>query len=135
VFIVVTATPTPTPDPTATPTPIFGPIRVIRPPEEEPFAGEEALIELQWEPIAPLEPTDWYAVRIRFIQNGQQDFDGHDLQDTLWLLPKHFYHLADQPERRYEWEVTLIRKTRDADGEEVVIPLSLPSETSTFYWQ
>lgn len=115
---------------------MYGPVLVTWPPEGETFAGEEAPIQLQWEPIAPLEPNDWYAVRIRYIQNSVPTIGGNDLQDTLYQLePEFYYHLADQPERRYEWEVTLIRKTIDAQGNEVVIPLSLPSETRTFYWQ
>ena len=100
------------------------------------FAGEEAVIQLQWEPIASLGPDDWYAVRIRFIQNGLPEFSGKDLRGTLWQIESElFYHKADPPERRYEWEVTLVRKVTDAEGNEVIIPLSLPSETRVFYWK
>ena len=53
---------------------------------------------------------------------------------TSIQMPTWLWGRADQPERRYQWFVRVIRSTTDGRGGELFIPLSPDSEIRTFYW-
>jgi len=135
IIIVVTATSTLTPPPTTFPTPRFPAPRLIGPENEhEFFEGDAARVILQWEPVGPLAKNEWYQVVLSFFRLGEIQYGGPRIKETEWQVPEYFYGQADQPERAYDWNVTVIQVNKDPEGNETSIAQSPPSETWTFYW-
>ncbi len=148
--VVITATPAPTPPPiiivvTATPTPTsiptpFSALRFPAPgligPENERkfFEAGVAKIILQWEPVGPLAENEWYQVILSFFKLGEIQYAGDRIKETEWQVPEYFYGQADQPERAYYWNVTVVQVDQHPDGKEMSIARSPQSETWTFYW-
>lgn len=130
IIVVVTATPAPT----LTPTPFPAP-RLIGPENEhEFFEGDAARIILQWDPVGPLAENEWYQVVLSFFKLGETQYEGTRLKETEWQVPEYFHGQADQPERAYYWNVTVMQVIKDPDGNETSIERSPSSETWTFYW-
>jgi tetratricopeptide (TPR) repeat protein len=134
--IIVVATPTPGPTPTQIPssTPRFPAPRLIGPEDGRKFfEGDAARILLQWEPVGPLADNEWYQVVLRFFKPEIQ-YTGNRIKETEWLVPDYFHYQANQPERAYYWDVTVVQVDQDPDGKERSIARSPQSETWVFYW-
>jgi hypothetical protein len=94
--------------------------------------GDAARIRLQWEPVGPLAENEWYQVILSFFKAGEIQREGPRIKETEWQIPEYFYGQADQPQRAYDWNVTVIQVNKDPGGND--IEQSPPSETWTFYW-
>lgn len=130
-----TATPTrrPTPRPTPTPTSalVYPAPALKEPAEGEVFSGgKDAVIILSWEGVGPLAADEWYAVRLRYVANGQTQYTGANVKETSWRVPADLFGKADQPDRVYQWDVTVIRVGPDGAGQEI----SPHSPTRSFRW-
>ncbi len=130
------ATPTPQIQPTPTPAFLFDAPQLLGPEDGKNFeGGAEFPIRLRWQPVGQLADNQWYVVSLRFLSNGQMQYGGMRLQANEWLVPAEFYYgRADQPEREYYWDVTVVELTTDEDGNEVGRDISPASETWTFQW-
>jgi hypothetical protein len=94
-------------------------------------------IVLEWAPVGPLAANEWYAVRMRWIQNGEPAYGGTNTKDTFWPIPsEQYYGRADAtPARIYTWQVFVERVTVDTEGNATGIPISQSSEARTFSWE
>jgi tetratricopeptide (TPR) repeat protein len=133
-----TATPAPVPSPTASPTPTFKydtPV-LLSPDNGAAFHGQDAIIEIRWDPVpGELAEDEFYAVSFRYLQNGEIQYSGTDTKESSWQPQGSLYYLkADWPERRYDWDVAIVRVFTNANGKRVSIPLSPTSETRFFNW-
>jgi tetratricopeptide (TPR) repeat protein len=130
IIVIVTATPVPVPTPTPFPAP-----RLIGPENErEFFESDAAKIMLEWEPVGPLAENEWYQVALSFFKLGEIQYEGTRVKESGWQVPEYFHGQADQPERAYYWNVTVMQVNKNADGSETAIERSPVSETRTFYW-
>lgn len=129
---VSTATATSTAAPTPSPTrPTY---RYRAPVLTEPADGSivaGSIVTLKWQPSQELRAGEWYAVRLIYFQNGQAVYNGDDVTTSEWRLPIDFHHQADGPELRYEWYVSVERRT-DAGSTEQLSP---ESEHFVFRWE
>ncbi|MEW5958822.1 MAG: zinc ribbon domain-containing protein [Chloroflexota bacterium] len=133
-FGAPTATMTPTP--TLTPTPRFGKPVLLGPDEDKIYSRNEELI-LRWRDMGPLNPNEWYAVRMTWRQNGQPAFGGTNVKDNFWVIPPdQYWGLADEfTGRTYEWVVFVEEIVVDANGQQKGVPVSEVSNSRTFMWQ
>lgn len=125
-----TPTPTPTPFPTFTPTPApmyVAPVPVLPRPGE--FIEGDTLPLLVWTSPGVLQDDEYYAIRVRFIQNGQVVHVAHfRTKATSLRLPPEL-----QPPQLMvvRWDVLVIRMLTE---EKVGQALSPRSRTEQFYW-
>jgi hypothetical protein len=125
----------PTLAPTATPTLVFAAPRLLGPEDGRVFVGEAEKIVLRWESVGVLAEDEWYAVGLRYLHDGQLQYSGNRLKENEWQLPAEFFFAkADQPERAYQWDVTVIRMESGPKGE-TDVDISLRSDFRTFYWK
>ena len=90
---------------------------------------------LQWESVGPLAENEWYQIVLRYYQDKKLQYGGDRTKQTEWQVPvSSYFGKADQPERVYDWDVTVIQVNKDPDGNETSIERSPSSETWTFYW-
>ena len=130
-----TPTLTPTLAPTTTPTLVFAAPRLLMPEDGKVFVGEKEKIVLQWESVGVLAEDEWYAVSLRYLEGGQLQYSGHQVNKNEWELPAEFFFAkADPPERAYQWDVTVIRVESGPKGE-TGSEISPRSEPWTFYWK
>jgi hypothetical protein len=130
-----TPTSTPTLAPKATPTLVFAAPLLLEPEDGKVFVGEAEKIVLRWESVGALAEDEWYAVSLRYLQDGQILYSGHQVKKNEWQLPAEFFFAkADPPERAYQWDVTLVRVESGPKGE-IGIDISPRSESRTFYWK
>jgi hypothetical protein len=130
-----TPTLTPTLAPTTTPTLVFAAPRLLMPEDGKVFVGEKEKIVLQWESVGVLAEDEWYAVSLRYLEGGQLQYSGHQVNKNEWELPAEFFFAkADPPERAYQWDVTVIRVESGPKGE-IGSEISPRSEPRTFYWK
>ena len=116
--------------------PTIEPPTLESPRDEEPFDGVRSTIKLAWQSSHTLLPDEFYEVTLRYVHLGGDVTIPVHLQETFWFVDKGLYLQADQEtERVYQWSVRVVRKETDADGNEVVTPLSPPSEEWSFYWR
>lgn len=143
-----TETPTPTatrarasrtptsPPPTPTPLPTVVPPVLVEPEDEAPFDTQRAIIKLAWRGSYTLTQNDFYEVSLRWREAGSPATNLVYVQETFWFVPEALYLRADQEtDRVYYWSVRLVHKEADAEGNEVVVPLSSASEEWAFYWR
>ena len=134
----LTLTPTRTATPTATPTPTLSyPVpKLLAPPDKEYFSGAETRIELRWTSVGLLADDEWYGLSIRYRHNGQPVDSGDWLKGTSWVIPDYFAGQADEPERRYEWSVVVVKEVgKNADGGRRGVEISPRSEARSFVWR
>lgn len=108
---------------------------LLLPQDEERISGEGTLIELRWEGPFSLATNEWYGLSVRYISGGQPQFSGARLKENKWPVPKELAGKADEPDRRYEWDVVIVSVTQGTGGVETSREISPKSETSTFYWR
>ncbi|HID35339.1 MAG TPA: LysM peptidoglycan-binding domain-containing protein [Anaerolineae bacterium] len=131
-----TKTPTPTPSPT--PSITLPAPQLINPGENAAFNGENALIELIWQPL-PLPDGADYVVHIG-VQTGPgpEDIDWRLAEPvgakTSFYAPAWLFGQAPQQfGRAYLWYVQAAYVIRN--GEQMqIIPISQPSEMRKFFW-
>lgn len=129
-----TVTPTPTPSPT--PTLRFGEPQLMAPDNGSYFSGSETSIELRWAPVGLLAEDEWYGLSVRYRHGGQNVETGAWLKENYWRVPQYLAGQADEPERRYEWSVTLVQELgKDPDGSRKGVGISPKSEQRNFVWR
>ncbi|MBN1992007.1 MAG: hypothetical protein JW953_04840 [Anaerolineae bacterium] len=135
---VKVSAPAPTDTPTITPTPAprYGKPTLLSPKNGQIFVKDEELL-LKWQSMGALAENEWYAVRLRWLENGQLSFGGNNIKETFWIVPPDLYWgLADQSTgRKYEWFVFIEEITTDANGQQVGRAVSEVSDTASFLWQ
>ncbi|MDQ1300196.1 MAG: LysM protein, partial [Chloroflexota bacterium] len=132
-----TFTRTPIPAPTATPAPAMAAPILGNPGNGASYSGENAQIVLEWQPASGtgLPSGAFYAVTILYTEKGAEvvqpplETTATGIRVPLWL-----WGLADQPARKYTWFVQIVQRATDGKGGTRPIPLSLPSEKRSFYW-
>jgi len=146
-----TATPTETPSPTATrraatrtpvppsatpsPAPTVAIPTLAEPENEASFHGANAIIKLTWDGAYTLSPNDYYEVTLTYTRERVSTALPTRVQDTHWFVTGELFLQADQEtNRRYDWSVRIVRRTTDAAGNEVYLPLSQPSAERSFFW-
>ena len=129
-----TATATPTITPTSTPR--YGKLSQLGPEDGRIFARRQELI-LRWEDVGPLEPDEFYAVRMTWLQEGQLAYGGTNVKENFWKVPADAYWgLADEfTGRRYQWYVYIEKITTDETGQQFGRPVNDASDTLSFLWQ
>ncbi len=135
-----TATGTPTvtltPTPTETPTMALQAPRLLAPDQGAYFSGAETRIELRWTPVGVLASDKWYGLSVRYRHGGQNVETGSWMKETSWVAPGFLAGQADEPERKYTWDVVVVRELEPApDGTRRGIEVSPRSETRTFTWR
>jgi len=152
-----TPTPTPTATPTLTPTPVWPtwtprprttptdtptPVPTLAPPtlqepaDGAPFSGEKSIVKLVWNSGHTLKPNECFLVVVRYTHQGVEENRQVCLQSTSWVVDPALYPLADLSTGRvYYWSVRLARRETNAEGQEVFVPLSPPSEEWSFSWK
>jgi LysM repeat protein len=138
--------PTATPKPRATPTPTkpvlpptpapYLPAPVLTGPgDHSPNSGDTTQIFLIWDAVPGMTADDRYQVVIRWIEQGAlQEKSDLFTTATSIQMPPWLWGRADQPDRKYQWFIRVVRLATDGKGGEVVIPLSPTSPTRTLYW-
>ncbi len=140
-----TASPTPTrtrrpatptrPADTPTPAPTVAVPILLEPDAGAPFA-ENDIFRLAWRSSHTLKPDECYLVTIRYTHQGSEVRLPVCVQETFWWVDKALYLQADQEtDRVYYWTVQVVKKGIDEDGDEIFVPLSMPSTESSFYWR
>ena len=132
-----TDTPSATATSTVTPTPtlVYTVPRLIGPEDGARISGEGTLIELEWEGPSGLGPDDWYGLSVRYQSGGQPQFSGARLKENRWRVPQELAGKADEPDRAYEWDVVIVRVTKDKRGVETSWEISPKTEIHVFYWR
>ncbi len=131
-----TPRPKTTPTDTPTPAPTLAPPTLQEPQDGSPFNGEKSIIKLVWSSGYTLKPNECFLVVVRYIRQGAEETRQVCIQNSYWIVDSALYPLADQAtERAYHWSVRLVRRETDADGNEVYVPLSPPSEEWSFHWR
>jgi len=137
-----TATPTETPASTLTATPsptstlAYSRPRLLEPASGQYFSGAETRIELRWEPVGNLRGDEWYGLIFRYVHEGQDIETGAWLKETSWVVPSYFAGQADEPLRRYEWGVVVVKEIgKRADGSREGQEISPRSEMREFTWR
>jgi len=131
-------TKTPTPTPTATPSITLPAPQLINPGPNAAFNGENALIELTWQPL-PLPTGAEYVMHIGVqVGPGEQDIDWRMIEpvgpNTSFYVPAWLFGQAPQQfGRAYLWYVQAAIVTREGDTLHI-IPISPPSEIRKFFW-
>ena len=122
---VRTLAPTTTPAPTPTPRPTMAAPRLVSPPEQAEFGGEDALILLDWE--GALAEGQQFAVTIQYVgRNNDTKTVGAWLRERRYRVPLPTYRDISVTLRALKWSVTIL----DANGE----PVSPASESRIFIW-
>ncbi len=132
--------PTKTPTPTATPTPsITLPApHLVNPGPNAAFNGENALIELIWQPLPTGLPAGaQYVVHVGVqVGPGADDIEWRLIEPvgdaTSFYVPAWLFGQAPQAfGRAYPWFVQVAVVTENGDH---FIPISQPSEIRKFFW-
>ena len=137
-----TETPTPLPPtetvrptPTSTPTPRFVAPQLSEPADQAEFYGRGTQIVLSWGSAGELQDDEWYAVSLRFLAAGAQQYSGTWVKETSWPVPNNLYEQAGHDERALTWDVTVMRQTGSKpDGGREGVAVGPVSEVRTFYW-
>lgn len=131
-------TKTPTPTATATPSITLPAPQLINPGPNAAFNGENALIELIWQPLPSGLPAGaQYVVHIGVqVGPGSEDIDWRLSEPvgnaTSFYVPAWLFGQAPQAYgRAYMWFVQVAVVT---DNGVPTIPISQPSETRKFFW-
>jgi hypothetical protein len=70
------------------------------------------------------------------MHNAQLIETGAWLKETYWVVPEYLAGQADEPERRYQWDVVVVKELPPkADGSRAGREISRRSETRTFVWR
>jgi hypothetical protein len=100
------------------------------------FSGAETRIELRWAPVGLLAEDEWYGLSVKYRHGGQIVEGGAWLKENSWAVPPYLAGQADEPERRYEWSVVLVKELgRGPDGSRKGAEISPESEKRTFVWR
>jgi tetratricopeptide (TPR) repeat protein len=131
-----TPTVTSTSTPTETPTMALEAPRLLGPDQAAYFSGAETRIELRWTPVGILASNEWYGLSVRYRHGGQNVETGSWMKETRWVVPPFLAGQADEPDRKYTWDVVVVRELEPApDGTRRGIEISPRSETRTFAWR
>lgn len=135
-----TLTGTPTLTPTLTPTPIptmkYPAPRLLEPKLGQYFSGAQTRIELSWAPVGLLESDEWYGLILRYRHEGHYVETGAWLKESSYVVPSYLAGQADEPDRRYDWGVVVVRELGQLpDGTREGQELSLRSEMRYFVWR
>jgi hypothetical protein len=127
-------TPTPTQDPNATPTavPKYAAPVLLSPPDGAVVTG--SLVPLQWTAVSLLRDNEFYAVRLRRVD---EDLPVESIytKTTLVRLGEEYAPLQGESQRTYSWEVTVVRQQGTSPtGQPRYTAASHPSGQRAFRW-
>jgi LysM repeat protein len=128
-------TATPTPDPNATPTPVpkYAAPALLSPADGATVTG--GMVPLQWTAVSLLRENEFYAVRLRRLDDGRP-VQSLYTKTTLLRLGEEQAPTAEDPTREYSWEVTVVRLSGTAaSGQNRYTAASHPSVTRSFQWE
>lgn len=135
-LVVETETPTPTGTHTATPTPAYARPSLVEPAHGAYFSGPQTRFELRWNSVGPLAADEWYGLSVRYQHNGQHVETGAWLKETKWIVPEYLAGQADEPDRKYQWDVVVVKELETKpDGSRAGREISPRSETRSFVWR
>ncbi len=133
-----TGTPTVTSTPTLTPTPTlsFAVPHLLSPETGQYFSGAETRIELKWSPVGSLAADEWYGLILRYRHEGNDIEIGPWIRETFFVVPSYLAGQADEPDRRYDWGVVVVKEIGSrADGTREGREISPRSEMRSFVWR
>ena len=131
-----TPTSTSTSTPSPTPTLSYSKPRLLKPEAGQYFSGAETRIELHWEPVGILKEDEWYGLMLRYVHEGQDIETGAWLKEAFWVVPSYFAGQADEPKRRYEWGIVVVKEiNKRSDGSREGMEISPRSEVREFIWR
>jgi hypothetical protein len=118
--------PTSIPSPSPTPKPTVEPPRLVSPPDQAEYGGEDTQIILQWQ--GTLQEGQQFAVTVRYVdRNEETKTTGSWLRTNRWQVPnKDVFRNISLSLHALKWDVTII----DGSGN----PISAPSESRIFSW-
>lgn len=131
-----TSTLTPTSTPTPTPTLSYAVPQLLEPEPGQYFSGAETRIELRWVPVGPLENDEWYGLILRYRHEDHDIETGAWLKESFYVVPSYLAGQADEPDRRYDWGVVVVKEIGErSDGTRDGRKISPRSETRHFVWR
>ncbi len=128
--------PTPTIPPNATPTPqpTYSAPAPLSPPDGAVIQGTDPPVVLQWAAVTTLDDDEWYVVHLTLADDLSQVWRYPSRTSTL-RLPEELYPVAEVPEKRYFWSVTVMRQVGlDEDGMPRYEAVSRSSPSRAFTW-
>ena len=131
-----TPTVTSTVTPTATPTLSFAAPQLLSPDSGQYFSGAETRIELKWLSVGVLGSDEWYGLILRYRHEGNDIEIGPWIRETSFVVPSYLAGQADEPDRRYDWGVVVVKEIGlRADGTREGREISPRSEMRNFVWR
>lgn len=128
------STPTPRP-PTPTPVPTVS-APVLREPQDGSTYGSNAIFRLAWQSSHTLKTAECFLLTVSYVRNGSQVDLPMCVQESQWWVDEGLYLQADQETgRAYHWQVAVVRREVDEDGNVSYVPLGPSSQRWTFYWR
>lgn len=108
------------------------PPRLLNPDSGASYQGEDALIILEWAPVAGLAANEYYWVMVFYMQNGKEQAGGTWVKATSYRVPAWF---LTQASGRFEWQVVIAEATGPVErGGRLGATTSDPSERRWFQW-
>ncbi|RMF30932.1 MAG: hypothetical protein D6759_10985 [Chloroflexi bacterium] len=96
--------------------------------------GTDPPVVLQWAAVTTLDDDEWYVVHLTLADDLSQVWRYPSRTSTL-RLPEELYPVAEVPEKRYLWSVTVMRQVgRDEDGAPRYEAISRSSPSRAFTW-
>lgn len=130
---VRTATPEPTPAPTEVP--LLAVPEITNPADQASYRGAKTEIYLMWKPVANVPAGAGYRVVIQWTEQGApMEYLVPVTTATSIRMPAWLFQRADQPTRKYAWNVRVVQTATDGQGSEKDILLSPSSEQRVLYW-
>lgn len=106
---------------------------LVSPPVGERFEGTAQPVVLEWKPVRPLAPDEFYAVTVDYNYSETNTTVRFTTRETRLILPEDLYRTPNC--RVFNWQVALERKTgTDKKGEFEGIPLSFSSLLGYVMW-
>ena len=110
--------------------------QLLEPEPGQYFSGAETRIELRWVPVGPLENDEWYGLILRYRHEDHDIETGAWLKESLYVVPSYLAGQADEPDRRYDWGVVVVKEMGErSDGTREGRKISPRSETRHFVWR
>lgn len=105
-------------------------------PEDGSPQGQSSIFKLAWRSNHTLLGDECYLVNVRYTHQGSMVNLQLCVQQTSWWVDESLYGEADQETSRvYYWSVQVVRKSTNAEGTEIYVPLGPASEEWRFYWR
>ena len=127
--------PTPTVDPQATPTPIplYPAPALLNPPDDMAVVGDDIPVLLQWTSVSVLRDNEVYELSLYQPAGGVISATIYT-QATAWRVDEDLMAGVTDDSLAFSWQVQVVRKVWDSDGDFSYEPASGVSEERSFVW-